>query len=259
MNLANRLINGFLHSELELFKKSFNEPIPMIPEIQDFRGLAIAWVCYYFKLLIDEENRINITNYVEEIYALEYNNPRIQYQIMALEAAAFILTKRQHFATKLLSKCSGHRSARYHVLESAAIICPQINFYNSQIRISVESNIKFGQVTWKESTILYLNTNGSAAKKIEWAKKQSLNCSDYQKEFFDGLLEGNRFYKSSFFVSAMSHAKSYFIFKVMSNPILRKTEQTLFDHMPLDYENLRDQERKHPLSDGYIDFSFLKE
>ncbi|MBL0267152.1 MAG: hypothetical protein IPP99_00290 [Chitinophagaceae bacterium] len=69
MSISKQLINGFIESELELFKNQFEES--PIPAIQEARSLSIAWICYYFKDSITNENSAAIIKFVDDVYVSE--------------------------------------------------------------------------------------------------------------------------------------------------------------------------------------------
>ena len=128
------------------------------------------------------------------------------------------------------------------------------------MRRAVELNLKYGQIFEKESVVLYLTTHGDSIEKRNWLEQQiKISDKDRHIEFLSKLKNTNRYYESGFFVKAFSSAKSYFIFKLLSEPVFSKVEPELFDGVLLNYEELNNKEESHPLNSQYIDLSFLKE
>lgn len=258
-NISRQIINGFIKSELEIFKTRFEEE--RVPGIQDDRSLSIAWLCYYFKDAITSSNALAITNFVDEVHTRDDYRLHCWYRISALQAAAFVLTSNTYYADKLLCNVScGQGWARGFIVESASIICPLLSFDNRYLRRAVELNLKYGQIYEKESVILYLATRGDSKEKRNWLEQQiKISDKDRHIEFLSKLKDTNRYYKSGFFVKAFSNAKSYFIFKLLCEPRFVKVELELFDRVLLNYEELNNKELSHPLNNQYIDLSFLEE
>ena len=251
------IINGFIESELEIFKTRFEEE--RVPGIQDDRSLSIAWLCYYFKDAITSSNALAITDYVDKVHKRDDYKVHGWYRISALQAAAFILTSNTCFANNLLQHIGcGQGWARGFIVQSASIISPLLSFNNLYLRRAVELNLKYGQIFEKESVVLYLTTHGDSIEKRNWLEQQiKISDKDRHIEFLSKLKNTNRYYESGFFVKAFSSAKSYFIFKLLSEPVFSKVEPELFDGVLLNYEELNNKEESHPLNSQYIDLSFL--
>jgi hypothetical protein len=258
INYAKQLINGFLQRELVLFKNQFNES--PVPEIQDSRSLSIAWVCFYFKELITTETAKQISDYVDEIYQIENYTTHGWYRISSLQASAFILTGNKHYANSLLQHLDcGQSWARGFIIESAAIICPLLKFQNTFLQKSTESNLKYIHGMDEECTILYLCTVGTLEEKQNWLSQQiEINTKEFHQRFFEILQTSGKLYKSEFFIRAFDKAKSYFLFKTICEPTFIEVQPQLFDDTAVRFEQLLKTEKEHPLSDVYIDLSFLK-
>lgn len=257
MEISNQLINGFIKSELELFKEQFYEG--PIPTIQDERGWAIAWLCYYFKNSISSENISSIFNFVNNVYSSDNYNTHGWLRISALQASAFILTSDIFYANSLIQHIDCSQSlSRGYVLRSAGIICPLLSFDNQLLRTATETNIKSSHNYYEENIILYLLTNGSREEKVNWLEYQiSIDEKNYHKKFFDSIKKSGKYYKSGFFVNTFNKAKSYILFKMFSQPSVDMFQPKLFDESEIDFYKLAEVENKHPLSDYYIDLSFL--
>lgn len=258
MSLLKQLINGFIESELELYKMQFDES--PVPEIQDERSLAIAWLCYYFKDSISNENSSAIIQFVDEVYSSDKYSTHGWMRISALQAAAFILTSDIFYANSLLQHidCRQHW-ARGFIIESAGIICPLISFDNQQLKAATETNIKYSHGLYEENIILYLSTNGTSEDKVNWLEHQiSIDENELAiKKFLNSLKAAGRLNQSGFFVRTFSKAKSYIIFKMLSQPLLAEIQLKLFDKADINLKELTDLEKNHPLNDYYIDLSFL--
>lgn len=257
-NYAKQLINGFLQRELTLFKNQFDES--PVPEIQDSRSLSIAWVCFYFKELITTESTKRIIDYVDEVYQTENYTTHGWFRISSLQASAFILTGDVHYANSLLQHIDcGQGWARGFVIESAAIICPLVKFQNTYLQKATEANLKYSHGMDEECTILYLCTEGSAEEKQNWLNRQlEIDTKEYHKRFFEKLKTSGKLYQSEFFIKAFDRAKSYFLFKTICEPAYIEVQSQLFDNTAVGFEQLLKKEKEHPLSDVFIDLSFLK-
>ena len=257
MSISKQLINGFIESELELFKNQFEES--PIPAIQEARSLSIAWICYYFKDSITNENSAAIIKFVDDVYVSENYRKHGWFRISALQAAAFILTADIHYANSLIQNIDcGQSWARGYIIESASIICPLLSFNNKYLKGATETNIKYSHVYYEENVILYLSTKGEGDKKRNWLEHQLISDeNEYHKEFFNELKNSGKLYKSGFFIMAFSKAKSYLIFRIFNQPILAKIDANLFEETELNFSELVGIERAHPLNDIYIDLSFL--
>lgn len=257
MSISKQLINGFIKSELELFKKQFDES--PVPEIQDVRSLAIAWLCYYFKESVSNENSSAIIKFVDDVYSRDNYSTHGWFRVSALQAAAFILTSDMYYANSLIQHIDcGQGWARGFIIQSAGIICPLISFDNQQLKQATETNIKYSHAFYEENIILYLSTKGESEEKIKWLEFQiSIDEKDYHKEFLNRLKSAGRLNQTGFFVRTFSKAKSYLIFKMLSQPSFAQVQPKLFDETDINFNALIDLEKKHPLNDYYIDLSFL--
>lgn len=257
MSISKQLINGFIQSELELFKKQFDES--PVPEIQDDRSLAIAWLCYYFMESVSNENSSAIIKFVDDVYSRDNYSTHGWFRVSALQAAAFILTSDIYYSNSLIQHIDcGQGWARGFIIESAGIICPLISFDNPQLKEATETNIKYSHAYYEENIILYLSTKGKSEEKIKWLEFQiSIDEKDYHKEFLNRLKSAGRLNQTGFFVRTFSKAKSYLIFKMLSRPSFAEIQPKLFDETDINFNALTDLEKKHPLSDYYIDLSFL--
>ncbi len=255
MNIPEQLINGFIKSELELFIKQFDERF--IPDIQDQRSLAIAWLCYYFKDSVSSENSSSIIQFVEKVHLSANYCTYGWMRISALQASAFILTGDIYYANSLIQHIDcGQGWARGYIIESASIICPLLSFGNHQLKKATETNIKYFHTYYEENVILYLSTNGTAEEKVNWLEHQiSISNDDYLRKFFNRLKSDGDLNKSGFFVRMFSKVKSYIIFKMLCQPSFAEFQLNLFSD--LDFNKLTKLENKHPLNDYYIDLSFL--
>ena len=259
MNLSKQIINGFIQTELDIFKKDFDES--PVPEIQEIRSLSIAWVCYYFKEVISNENIESIRDFVDSVYLMGNYNTYGWYRISALQAASFILTSEIHYAHNLIKDiCCGQSWARGFIIESTAIICPLLSFQNQYLKKATEQNLLYSQACYEENTILFLSSIGSPDEKKEWIKTQlDEDTKEDHKEFYSELIKKYSHYNTGFFVNAFNKAKSYFIFKIISEPKLLEIETTLFDDIELNFSDLYKKEKEHPLNNYYVDLSFLSD
>lgn len=257
MSISKQLINGFIKSELELFKKQFHES--PVSEIQDERSLAIAWLCYYFKDSVSSQNASFIIKFVDEVHSSENYITHGWYRISALQASAFILTSDIFYANSLIQHIAcGQGWARGFIIECASIICPLLSFDNHHLKEATETNIKYSHDFYEENIILYLSTNGSREEKVNWLEHQiCVDEKDYHRKFLNGLKNAGRLNQSGFFVRTFNKAKSYLIFKMLSHPSLVEVQPNLFDDVDIEFNKLVALEKRHPLNDYYIDFNFL--
>ncbi|HNM69595.1 MAG TPA: hypothetical protein PKG57_08045 [Flavobacteriales bacterium] len=257
MSISKQLINGFIKSELELFRKQFDESL--VPEIQETRSLAIAWLCYFFKNSVSSDNSSAIIQFVDYVDSKENYNTHGWYRISALQAASFILNADPSFAASLIQHIDcGQGWARGFVLESASIICPLLSFDNEQLKKATETNMKYCHGLYEENVLLYLSTKGRGEEKLKWLEDQiSLDEKDHHRKFLIGLKADGGLNKSGFFVRSFNKAKSYLIFKLLSHPFREEVQPELFDNVEISFKELTYREEKHPLNDYYIDLSFL--
>jgi hypothetical protein len=89
MSISKQLINGFIKSELEFFIKQFDEIL--VTEFQEKRSLAIAWLCYFFKDIVSNENSSAIIQFVDNLDSKENYNTHNWYKVSALKTASFYI------------------------------------------------------------------------------------------------------------------------------------------------------------------------
>jgi hypothetical protein len=257
-SLSKDLVNGFIFSELENFKKDY--PEHPIPAMQDKRSLAIAWVSYYFKELVSEENIAYISSYVYQVMQEESYHYRYHgwMRIAALQAASFILTGNSYHRDGLLANIScGKLTNRTFIIESCSILCPLLSFTNDILREAVEYNLKTSQGYFEEGTVLYLCSEGEAQQKLDWLNRMKIEHPHHVK-FFEKVFNAGGLYTDGFFVRIFSEAKSFFIFKLLSDPTTSFYQPNLFSPSQISFDLLVQKEKVHPLNDYYIDLSFLK-
>lgn len=257
MVISKQIINGFIKTELEIFKSQFT--VRPVPQLQDIRGMAIAWACYYFKDHISRDNVFAITRFLYETYSSDYYGTHGWHMISTIEAAAFILTSDTYYADRLIQNIGCEYSlGRLYIISSAGFICPLISFENEKLKQATEYNVKRSHGWYEENVIVFLLSKGNSQEKIDWLENQiKLDVKNYHTKFFNELKTSGEFFKSSFFLSQFDKAKSYFIFKALSEHIYLDAQLELFDEFDFDFEELMLKEKSHPLSDCYIDFSFL--
>lgn len=254
--LTDDLINGFIASEIQLFKTEFDEP--MIPYVQDQRGLAIAWTSYFFKESISDNNRSEISRIVYEVMQRENYAYHGWLRIPAIQAASFILTNNTYHRDVLLQNIAcGQASNRIFIIQCAAILASLLEFDNEVLKKAAEANLKFSHDGFEQSTILFLVSQGNAIEKIGWIN-QMITKYPFQVEFLKTIMQGYRLYENGFFIRVFNQVKSYFIFKIFGSPQLLSYQPNLFSPTSYDFKSLLKKEKGHPLNDFYIDFSFLK-
>ena len=201
-----------------------------------------------------------IENYVTEVNYSKNYKTHGWHRISALQSASFILSNNTEHRDTLLNHIScGQGWARGFIIESAAIICPLLDFNNDYLRESTELNIKYSHGCDEENTVLFLCTKGNAIDKQNWLKSMMKTEKEYHLKFFEGLIKSGKLYQSGFFVPVFNNAKSYFIFKILSEPVLAVGQPELFDEIKITFDDLIALEKKHPLNDFYIDLDFLSD
>jgi len=258
MSYIKQIVNGFIESELKIFNQYFNEP--MVEDFQDTRSLSIAWVCYYFKPLIDAEIAKKIIDFTDKVYGMKNYRTHGWYRISAFEAAAFILTGDTAYANNLVCHIDcGQGWARQYIIQSAGIICPLLSFDNAKLRKATEKNLEYSHFFFEHNVVLYLCVNGSNEEKVDWFNNQLTTCKEHHKMFFNSLINPTCYYETSYFIDTFNKAKTYFIFKVISSPQLAFSQPGLFDYNELNFKNLWQMEKKHLLNSPFINFSFIKD
>jgi hypothetical protein len=253
------LINGFLQSELELFRQEIDAE--SVSENQELRGFAIAWISYYFNELITTETRNKIIGFVNKQYNIDVDEFCVKYwyRIPSLETAAFILSRDEYYANRMLQRLDcGQSWARWEFINCAGLIAPRLQFYNTVLRISVERNMEYSQFGYKECILLYLCTMGEIKDKNEWIIKQMVkgNHQTHHDDIWKNIKSGLT--PITLFCNAFSKAKSYFLFKIMTNPVFQQESLDMFEEK-YDFEALIRRENAHPLSSGHFDSKFLNE
>ncbi len=258
MVISKQIINGFVSSELKLFQSQYS--VRPVPELQDIRGMSIAWTCYYFKDHISRDNVFEITRFLYETYSSNYYEVHGWHMVSAIEAAAFILTSDIYYANRLIRHIGCEFSlGRFYIIRSAGLICPLISFDNEYLKQATEYNVQRSHGGYEENVILFLLSIGNREDKIDWLENQiKIDEKNYHTKFFNKLKTSGDLFHSSFFISEFNDAKSYFIFKVLSEQMNKEVQLELFDDTEFNFEELMLKEKSHPLSRCYIDFRFLK-
>lgn len=258
MSISKQLINGFVKSELDLFIGQFD--YRFVPEIQDNRSIAIAWLCYFFKNVITKETSSAIIQFVDNVHSRQNYFTHGWIRISALQAAAFILTADINYAHSLIQHLDcGQSWARGFIIKSVGIICPLLSFQNQYLKEATENNLRYSHLFCEESVLLFLSTKGTADEKRKWLEQQIKSDEKaVHSPLFQRLRSADKSFKSGYFVHTFSEAKSYVIFKIFGHPNISRTQPELFDDTVLNYEDLIRIENQHPLNDYYIDLSFLK-
>ncbi len=257
MNLSNQIINCFISKELRLFKEQFGRTI--VTDIQDIRGLSIAWMCYFFENNISDENALAIIEFVDKVQAREDYNEKCWYRIPALQAAAFIFTSKIFYADKLVCNVGCIQSwAKGLIIQSAGIICPLLSFNNKYLRKSVELNIENHQQYWEASILLYLNARGSTKEKEIWIEQQLHLYEGGSRDEFLKTIKLSSHYEECMFINAWNRVKSYIIFKLLSEPLIVNSQPTLFGEHEIDLSELIQKDNSHPLNTCLFNINNMK-
>ncbi|MBN2571892.1 MAG: hypothetical protein JXA68_07160 [Ignavibacteriales bacterium] len=262
-NNAIKLINGFLYSELNEFKNGYYGDHNF--KIQDLRSLSIAWVSYYFKDYIFEEIISSLQNFIDDVKKEKDFDTNGWFKIPALQSSAYIFTSNNSHINSLFSNISCHQSIhRLFIIESLSILCPLLpNYitlsYGSELRNSTIENFKHMHFYREENLIFLLSCEGSTEEKIIFFN-ELINKYGCQKDNLLNTFINNSFYRNSFFLDSFSKSKSYFLFKLLTSPILYEQDQIpLFPDFPENYfDILIEKENNHPLNTSYFDFGYLK-
>ncbi len=258
MSISNQLINGFLKSELALFKKHY-EDTP-VSELQEDRGLSIAWICYYFNERISTENLEEIVRIVEEVYSRGDYQFHGWFRISALEAAAYIITSEIHYHNNLIGHLScGQSWARGFMVESASIICPLLNFKNNRLKSAIELNLVHNQAYCEQTTLLYLSTRGESEEKKQWLENLILSDeAGMNKVFCIKLKNAGDHFSNGYFIGVFNRIKSYIISKILLQPVMIEPSHSLFDTVESGFSDFLKLEKEHPLNRRFFDLHFLK-
>ncbi len=258
MHISKQLINGFIKSELEDFIKQFDET--PIKEKQETRSLAIAWLCYFFKDIITNENLSAIVDFVDDVETRKNYKTHGWYRVSALQAASFVISSDIYYANMLIHNIKCGRSwAIGYILSSSAIICPLLSFDNMYLKNATETNIKHHQAYYTESAILYLSTNGTVEEKQRWFENIiDTLCRKADSKVINKFKEWATICETTFFVNTFNRIKSYILFKILAEPIVENHQLNIYDYLNAGFDRLLDAENDHPLNRCYIDFGFLK-
>jgi len=258
--LSFQLVNGFLEQEFAVFKKLYRDPNASLDE-QDLRSLSMLWVCKFLNPFVNAEYGKRVHDFVEEVMNEEDYNYYGWERISSLQAISYLFTEnKDHLNDLVLHISCGQSVIRPVILRSCGIIIDVIPATNNYFKKSAEKNIQKKYGYFEESTLLYLSSSGGWKEKKRWylaLKKHE----QYHKVFLDRLQKKCKFYKNGFYLNAFSEAKSYFIFKVVTDPALGSFQSEI---LASDSDNeillntLRKFEKEHPLTGYYIDLSFLK-
>jgi len=228
MNSTNRgvqLINGFLETELAAFKDEYRKEGSL--SLQDRRSFSIAWVCYFFETWVADSFKKDLSAFVSKVMGEDDYDIFGWQRIPSLQAASFILAQNEEQRDDLLIHIAcGQSTIRPLMIRSAALIVPLLSFNNHYLKRAVEKNIEVIHGFYEESAVLYLCTNGDRKEKRRWALQVKKKARAGQVQVFQMLFKQNERYKNSFFVNEFAEAKSYFIFKLFSNPVLSEYQST---------------------------------
>lgn len=255
---SKQIINGFIESELEIFKHYFK--FSMVEDYQDTRSLAIAMACYYFKPLLTIEVANKIVNFTNDVYRMKNYKTHGWYRISAFEAASYILKNDKYYADNLLEHVfCGQGWARKYIFLSAGLLCPFLHFSNEILRESTEKNTKYLHFFYESNIAFYLSCNGSNEEKKTWFYQLKKDCGHDLNAFFENLAKPSYLYNTSFFIDDYIKAKSYLLFKLICSSQIANFKPELFDTIALHFKLIWNLDESNPLNDPYFDFSFLKD
>ena len=253
-------INDLMESELNQFNINYrNSPIS---REQEFRSFSIAWLCTFFTDYISPVNIQRVHSFVDQTMDEEDYNSFGWFRIPALQAATYKLTSESRYRDHLLKQLScGQASFRELMMISTAFITPEISFQNESLRSSTLVNIERVQGYYEENIILRLCTEGSSRDKQEWLRSlEKAHDKKYMNPFIKKLMKGSSNYKCDFFAHYFIQIKTYILFKLLS--FLSKKDSFGAYEGKVDGEdimkNLYEAEKQHPLTNYYIDLSYLK-
>jgi hypothetical protein len=251
------IVNKFLVIEIEEWRKE------LLKKSGDYtsnlRGCSIAWVCYYFNELIYVETVRLMYDFRMEIKNGFYPEELIWHRVAALDAAMLFFDGAYTSADTSLGNLSCEGSgARSIILSSLAIACPVIHSDAYALRKSVERNLETWHMHYDDCLYFCLLAKGDEEEKRDWYYSLKSKFTDQSSvDFFNDFEKNLRLRRCSFFLGTFSQAKSYFLFKILNKDYLAGFENNHFIFDQLTTEELLLKERSHPLSSGYLDFSFL--
>ncbi|MFH5884694.1 hypothetical protein ACG2F4_10310 [Halalkalibaculum sp. DA3122] len=253
-----QLINGFLETELAAFNDQYREADSLSSQYR--RSFSIAWVCYFLEPWVSDSFKKALSAFVSNVMDEEDYDTFGWQRIPSLQAASFLLTANEEHRDDLLKHIScGQSTVRPFMIRSAALIAPLLSFNNKYLKRAAEKNIEVIHGYYEESTVLYLCTDGDREQKKRWALTFKKKARAQQVEAFQRFFEENKDYRNTFFADEFAEAKSYFIFKLFSNPVLSKYQSAGEPFNPSEnFSSLTEKENKHPLSKAHIDLSCLK-
>lgn len=254
------IVNKFLDTEIQAWRNELLKHASGGNET-NLRAYSIAWVCYYFRELVFTETVQKIRAFRLEIKNEVFSLDLIWHRVAALDAALLVLSDVTstdiNQALRNLS-CEGS-GARSIVLRSLAIACPLINSNSYCLRESIEVNLERSFIHYDDCLYFGLLAKGDEEEKRTWYDSlKAKHTKDWNRTFFASFERNLRHHKDTYFSGVFSKAKSYFLFKILSRDYLNKQIQEELTFGQLTLEDYLERERNHPLSGGYLDFSFLK-
>lgn len=257
-------INDFIESELLEFSENYR--VRPIPREQELRAFSIAWLCTFFTKWISQENIKRIHSFVLDAQKEKDYEIHGWYRIPALQTATFKLTNDEYQLDNLLRKLSCDQGdLRELMVTSTAFISTDISFDNRTLLSSTQHNVEKVHGLHGENIILCLCTKGDAQEKMKWLSSIKHIHPDYKPlaDFISNLLVGPQQLNCSYFATQFAEIKTYLLFKMLSRmasfEYIRPEEQEQKVIYREVMNHFYESEKSHPLSDCYIDLSYLKE
>lgn len=242
-----QLINGFLYQEVQDFINCYEE-MP-IPQVQDTRGLAIAWVVNLFgSHILNPDILIKLQNFVDDIQNERDYHTTHWYRILALQATCYSLTHDDTYLQVLLKNMACKQSGnRAYILSLLAFIATLIDFENEDLQESIVYNMEHNYGYWKESLLIGLASKGSVEDKKEWMQSIMLDES-LKSNLSDTFGKGfqNR-YNTNFFSDSFVRPQLYFLQKLLTTPLTYDMQTNMFFKNPIN-EYYFNTIKNHPLN-----------
>lgn len=221
-------VENLLYEELNLFVAGYD--IQPIPAVQEMRAFFIAWMAVFFSEVISENFVEILTKRITNYRSDPDFETRGWMRLLPLDVALYAITGNINWLRLCIANIDHHTySLRGIVLESLSLVANKLSFYDTELQIRTENNIRNQHHLCDWGVILLLATNGSREEKIRLLKKwhKEFGEKSWAYHVIDNILNGKSV-PNTYFSGLMQEIQLYITQRLICKPTnIRKGSQQL--------------------------------
>lgn len=208
-----------LWEEFDAFRNDFN--IMPVPEIQDLRGLLIAWFCTFVPEVVTPTFSGALRRHIGEVRVSKDFQVEGWWRNLLMDVAAFGLTGDTDYLEICRLNLDHHKQVlRTFLLRSLALAAPRLSFSDEELRKRVFHNLSISHLLCEWHAVLLLVAQGDKAEKRRELERWLQECrlNPCERELLEGIRQTGHCH-NAFFLEHFLRAASYMALRLCSVPV----------------------------------------